>query len=146
MLEEVLGEVAIDRAVEDPSKTPEAPKAPGMKYTHYAPKADIIIIQGDINNTLNKIKELKLSYELENKNVGIICTEETRNSYDEGIIKSMGSRNNPETIAANLFKVLREFDETDVHVILSEAVDDVEIGQAIMNRLKKAAGYRIIKV
>jgi L-threonylcarbamoyladenylate synthase len=145
MLEEVLCHVVIDPAVEDPKVAPETPKAPGMKYTHYAPKADVIIIQGSLNNTVDKIKELQLSYESENKRVGIICTDETRDQYEEGIIKSMGSRNHPETIAANLFKVLREFDETTVEVILSEAVDSVEIGQAIMNRLKKAAGYRIIQ-
>jgi len=145
MLEDVLGEVSIDRAVEDPSEVKETPKSPGMKYTHYAPKANVIIIQGQLDKSVSKIKELKLSYEKENKRVGIICTDETSNKYEEGIVKSMGSRNHPETIAANLFKVLREFDETDVEIILSEAVDTVEIGQAIMNRLKKAAGYHIQK-
>ncbi|QUH19111.1 L-threonylcarbamoyladenylate synthase [Alkaliphilus sp. B6464] len=145
MLEEVLGDVSIDPAVENPNEIKEAPKAPGMKYTHYAPKADVIIIQGDLNNTVNKIKDIRLSYEAENKRVGIICTDETRDEYDGGIVKSMGSRKHPVTIAANLFKVLREFDDTDVEIILSEAVDTVEIGQAIMNRLKKAAGYRIIE-
>lgn len=145
MLEEVLEKVEIDPAVEDPNGVKDTPKAPGMKYTHYSPTADVIIIQGDLNNTVNKINDLKTSYEKENKKVGIICTDETMDKYHEGVVKSLGSRKQPETIAASLFKVLREFDETDVDIILSEAVDSAEIGQAIMNRLKKAAGYCIIK-
>lgn len=145
MLEEVLGQVQMDPAVENPDGVKATPKAPGMKYTHYAPKADVIIIEGSLDSMANKIKEMKESYEKENKKVGIICTDETRDLYKEGIIKTMGSRKRPETIAANLFKVLREFDETDVDIILSEAIGTEEIGQAIMNRLKKAAGYHIIE-
>jgi len=146
MLEEVLGHVDIDSAAEDPNGAIETPKAPGMKYTHYAPKANVIIIQGQLDKSVDKINELKLNYEKENKKIGIICTDETSNKYEDCIVKSMGSRKHPETIAANLFKVLREFDETDVDIILSEAIDTVEIGQAIMNRLKKAAGYHIVQV
>lgn len=145
MLEEILGEVSIDKAIEGPTDIKEAPKSPGMKYTHYAPKANVIIIEGDLEKTVSKIKELKVNYENDNKKVGIICTDETIDKYTKSIVKSIGSRNNPESIAANLFKVLREFDETDVEIILSESVDAVKIGQAVMNRLKKAAGYCIIK-
>lgn len=146
MLEEVLGQVFIDRAIEGPTEINESPKSPGMKYTHYAPKANVIIVEGDLDKTVDKIKELKLNYEKENKKVGIISTDETMSKYTDFIVKCIGSRKKPETIAANLFKVLREFDETDVEIILSESVDAVEIGQAIMNRLKKAAGYCIIKI
>ncbi len=145
MLEMVLGEVIIDPAVEDPEGVQDTPKAPGMKYTHYAPKADVIIINGSLDKAARKIKELKVNYEDEGKQVGIICTDETRGEYHGDHVKSMGSRKYPKTIAANLFKVLREFDGTDVDIILSEAVDAIEIGQAIMNRLKKAAGYRIVE-
>ncbi|WP_041719399.1 L-threonylcarbamoyladenylate synthase [Alkaliphilus oremlandii] len=144
MLEAVLGQVAVDAAIEDPSKSVEKPKSPGMKYTHYAPKADVIVVEGPVEQMVMKIKVLEREYRAKGKRVGIICTEETKDLYGEAMVKSMGSRQVPETIAACIFKVLREFDETDVDIILSEAVEAVEIGQAIMNRLKKAAGYRII--
>ena len=62
------------------------------------------------------------------------------------MIKSIGSRQDPKTIAVNLFKILREFDETDVQIILSETVEAVGLGQAVMNRLLKASGYQLIQV
>ena len=90
-----------------------------------------------------KIKKLKSDYKQKGKKVGIICTDETKNKYAEDtektIIKSLGSRKCPKTIAANLFSVLREFDKTGVETILCESVDSMEIGHAIMDRLEKAA-------
>ncbi len=154
MLEKVLGQVLMDSAIENPDELKENPKSPGMKYTHYSPNAELIVIQGDLNNTVAKIKELQLDYQKKGKKVGIISTDESRDTYKESgqtktkeiIIKSLGSRKDPKVIAANLFKVLREFDKTNIDIILCESVDTTEIGQAIMNRLKKAAGYNIIKV
>ena len=87
----------------------------------------------------------------EGRNVGIICTEETRHWYPEELlsalkVRSMGMREKEETIAHNLYAVLREFDETEVDCIFCEAFPSTELGQAIMNRLTKAAGHKIIKV
>ncbi|MDI9477082.1 MAG: L-threonylcarbamoyladenylate synthase [Natronincolaceae bacterium] len=142
-LEKVLGRVLVNSLAESLDKTKGKPDTMNTKHIHYSPKAKMMIIQGGLDSMVAKINELKNRYGKENKKVGIICTDETRGSYEkdteEIIIKSLGSRKHPETIAANLFKILREFDKTDVEIILCESINDTEIGQAIMDRLKKAA-------
>ncbi|HZX21609.1 MAG TPA: L-threonylcarbamoyladenylate synthase [Clostridia bacterium] len=143
MLEKVLGKVLINSPTENSNKTNGKSDSLDTKYAHYSPNAKMVIIQGELDNIVTKINELRNKYGKENKKVGIICTDETEDRYErntnEIIIKSLGSRKHPETIAANLFKTLREFDETDVEIILCETVDDTEVGQAIMDRLRKAA-------
>ncbi|ARE85873.1 Threonylcarbamoyl-AMP synthase [Clostridium formicaceticum] len=143
MLLKVLHSVEIDAALKGEDVVP---KSPGMKYTHYAPKAQVYIVKGEEEKVPVKIRELVEQYRRQKKEVGIICFDETYNHYDQGMVKSMGSRTDFKSVAANLFKILREFDETKVEIILAEAVEEVELGQAIMNRLTKAAGYRIIHV
>ena len=81
---------------------------------------------------------------IDHKKVGIICTEETKNSYQGGICKSIGTRSHPETIARNLFAILREFDDEGVVQIYSECFSEDGLGEAIMNRLMKAASHQII--
>ena len=78
--------------------------------------------------------------------MGIICTEETKEAYHAGVVRSMGIRTREETIAHNLYGVLREFDDLEADVIFSESFSRNHLGQAIMNRLTKAAGYHVIKV
>ncbi len=144
MLEEVIGTIQVDRAIVDESSK-EAPKAPGMKYRHYAPKAELSIVEGDVEKSvafINHLAEEKLG---QGYGVGIIGTEETVALYGKGIVKSIGSRNDEESIAHNLYNVLREFDEEDVEYIYSEAFFGDGIGDAIMNRLLKAAGQRVIR-
>ena len=144
-LQELLGDVSVDKTILDAnSKT--APKAPGMKYRHYAPKGDLTIIEGDpeavadfINSELDKIKK-------DGKKTGVIATDETRRLYNADAVKSVGSRNDEEEIARNLFAILREFDDENVEVMFSEGFNDTGIGQAIMNRLLKAAGHKVIKL
>lgn len=148
MLEEKIGPVSVDKAAqaEKLSKTEEAykPKAPGMKYRHYAPKADFIMFEGSMSNVAEAINRRKQEEEAAGKKVGIICTDESKMYYLGEYIIPIGSRENAESIAANLYKVLREFDETDIDVILGETVSRDGLGQAIMNRLIKAAGYRLV--
>ncbi|MFV0362092.1 MAG: L-threonylcarbamoyladenylate synthase [Suipraeoptans sp.] len=145
MLEEVLGLVAVDSTLIKSSDKIK-PKAPGMKYRHYAPKANLTIVEGDQNKVIYKINQL-VQMEISNgKSVGIIATKETCKMYTKGIIKSIGSRKKEETIARHLYQVLREFDDEEVDVIYSEAFDTSGIGIAIMNRLLKAAGHHIIQV
>ena len=150
MLEKVLGEPFTDLTAESPGKVGTGHNFLNTEHAHYLPNAKVIIIQGELNNTVAKINELKTKYKKENKKVGIICTDETKNKYEEDteeiITKSLGSRKYPETIAANLFRVLRGLDKTGVEIILCESVEMTEIGQAIMDRLKKAAGGCVIKV
>jgi len=137
--------VAEDPALNKDNLDGAAPKSPGMKYTHYSPRADVVIIQGEKKAVVSKINQLNQDYIREGKKIGIICTEESYPMYRADIVKSMGSSDNLDAIASNLFKILRDFDNTDVDIILTEAVSEVEVGRAIMNRLLKASGYRVIK-
>jgi L-threonylcarbamoyladenylate synthase len=146
MLEEVLGTIEWDAALDEGYSEKSQPKSPGMKYTHYAPKAQVFIIKGQEDKTTQKIKELIRQYKKEGKKIGIICFDETDLFYENVLVKSMGSKAELHTVAANLFSILREFDETDTDVILAEAVVNIGLGQAIMNRLIKAAGYKVINV
>ena len=144
MLEEVIGEVDVDQALltED---TGEAPKAPGMKYRHYAPKAQLMIVEGETEEAVKAIRQIAYEQTRLGYKVGIIATNETIDFYTTGVIKNIGSRSNENTIAKNLYKVLREFDEEDVSYIYSEAFDAEGMGYAIMNRLEKAAGHHTIQ-
>ncbi len=144
MLEEVIGEVAIDRAIISDSDE-MAPKAPGMKYRHYAPKAKLMIVEGETPEVVRAIRQIAYEQTRLGYKVGIIATNETADFYTTGIVKNIGTRNNENSIAKNLYKVLREFDEEEVSYIYSEAFEEDGIGIAIMNRLEKAAGHHTIQ-
>lgn len=145
MLQETLGDVRMDRGLISPDSKVH-PKAPGMKYRHYAPKADLTIIEGEAENVIREILRRTDEALATDKKVGIIATDETKDRYTEGIVKSIGSRDQEETIAHHLYEVLRDFDSCNVSEIYSEAFYTPRMGQAIMNRLLKAAGHKIIKV
>lgn len=140
MLEEVIGQVRIDPAIH--LKHPEniQPKAPGMKYRHYAPKAELTVMEGDIDSVVETICRFCRQEKANGKRVGILATEETKDKYLGDVVLSIGSRNNVDTIGKNLYAVLREFDRQKVDIIYSEAFIGEQYGQAIMNRLKKASG------
>jgi len=145
MLRDILGTVDVDPAIlSADSKT--APKAPGMKYRHYAPKGDLTIIEGEIENVITYINEQADFLKRQGKKIGIIGTDSSVGKYHGGIIKSVGNREEEETVAHELYRVLREFDDEDVNVIFSESFEQKGIGQAIMNRLLKAAGYKVVNV
>lgn len=143
MLEEVIGEVAVDATLlaED---NEEAPKAPGMKYRHYAPKAKLMIIEGPAQECVKAIRQIAYEQTRLGYKVGIIATAESEEFYTTGVVKNIGNRSNENTIAKNLYRVLREFDQEDVDYIYSESFGGNGIGDAIMNRLNKAAGHHII--
>ncbi|NCB93463.1 MAG: threonylcarbamoyl-AMP synthase [Clostridia bacterium] len=145
MLEKVIGPVRMDKGLIAPDSGIH-PKAPGMKYRHYAPKAQLLIVEGEAAAVQSRIRELAEEKILEGNKVGIIATDESLAAYPKGIIKSIGSRNNEESIAQHLFGVLREFDDCGVNYIYSESFDTPQMGQAIMNRLLKAAGQQKIQV
>ena len=145
MLKETLGDVRMDKALIQPDSKIR-PKAPGMKYRHYAPKADLSIVEGEESAVIAKINELALISREQGLEVGIIATDETWDRYPYGVVKSIGSRMEEETIAHHLYEVLRDFDQCKVNVIYSEAFYTPKMGQAIMNRLLKAAGHKIIKL
>ena len=145
MLEQVLDEVEMDRGLISPDSNVH-PKAPGMKYRHYAPKADLIIVEGEAARVREKINELVRENLAAGKKAGVIGTDESLLYYKEGDVRSIGSRKEEITIAQHLYSILRDFDESDISVIYSESFETPKIGQAIMNRLIKAAGHQIIKV
>lgn len=146
MLEKTVGHVEIDAALQGPLKADVPPKAPGMKYRHYAPKAALTLVEGETNAVVAEMNRLVKEHLEAGEKVGVICTEETKDRYPEGILRCIGERSHEETIAHNMFAVLREFDDLQVDCIFSESFSKDHLGQAIMNRLTKAAGYHIIKV
>ena len=183
MLEEVLGEVSVDPAILGPLSADVRPKAPGMKYKHYAPKADLTLVEpgtgteresgaeqvtgaeqktGADWNTgaapetgldetqlqamIRKVRELSREKIEAGYKVGVICTDESRGCYTDGEVRSIGARKSQASVAHNLYALLREFDDLGVDYIFSESFPKDHLGQAIMNRLSKAAGYKIVKV
>lgn len=167
MLEEIVGKVTIDPALIEPDLNLR-PKAPGMKYTHYAPKGELTIVEKDASNscrvsciegsdkvdnpyccndkvveTINKLVAEKLA---DGHRVAVITTSENSDKYSCENVLIAGDRAQGETIAAKLYQVLRQCDELEVDYIFSEAFNDGELGGAIMNRLLKAAGHRVIRV
>ena len=146
MLRETAGEVEIDPAIQGPPREDLRPKAPGMKYRHYAPHADLLLVEGDLDDVIGRINFLAKEKLGQKYRVGVICTDETLGRYRYGEIRSVGKRSREETIAHNLFSVLREFDDLEVDYIYSESFSREHLGEAIMNRLTKAAGYHVIRV
>ena len=151
MLERVLGEVHLDPGLTDAGKDSGIrPKAPGMRYRHYAPSAPLYVIEGEEEAVIAKLKELALSAVRAGLRPGIIASDMTAPIYagvlpeGKSLICAVGDRKEDRTIARNLFRTLREFDDGDVDVIYSEAFDTPQLGMAIMNRLLKAAGHQVI--
>ena len=145
MLEEVLCEVDEDSTLmRDDSG--QAPRAPGMKYRHYAPRGDLTVIRGAEESVVSYINARCEEQKKSDKRTGVIGTDETIGRYCADVCKSVGSRTDEEQIARELFRILREFDDENVEIIYAEAFDDSGIGRAIMNRLLKAAGHKLINV
>lgn len=142
MLEEVLGKVETDKTILSlDSKTP--PKAPGMKYRHYAPSGELTVVCGSQEKVVEHINKQLEKACLEGKRTGVICTEETKELYKADFVKSAGKREDEAKIARELYRILREFDDEKVEIMYSEAFDTAGMGQAIMNRLLKAAGHHV---
>jgi L-threonylcarbamoyladenylate synthase len=146
-LKRVLGDVTLHPfVVAERELAIEKTRSPGMKHKHYAPKAQLILVEGTISTVMATVKSLISTYWLEGKQVGVLATAETSWAYEADVVKSLGSRRNMDDIAANLFRILREFDEENVDVIIAESVSTEGLGLAVMNRLRKASGYNIVKV
>ncbi|NLP45855.1 MAG: threonylcarbamoyl-AMP synthase [Epulopiscium sp.] len=146
MLESVIGPVLLDPTLDDGReiKKGTVPKAPGMKYKHYAPKAQIEIMVGEIETVVKNIQK-RIQENKNHKKIGIMATDQTKNKYKDSdiVVISVGDRNKPETIASHLFDVLRQFDDMDMDIIYAEGIPEVQMGMAIMNRLVKASGYHV---
>jgi L-threonylcarbamoyladenylate synthase len=152
MLEQVLGlKPSFDPALSSIGNTDCAeekqfiPRSPGMKYTHYSPEARVLLVEGDLPAMLDTIQSLAREQLAQGVQVGIMATRETQQAYAEGIVITVGTRADLTTVAANLYRCLREFDARNVQVILAEGFNQAGLGAAIMNRLTKAA-ERVIQV
>jgi len=141
MLLETLGEVEVDPGI---GSEDVIPRSPGMKYTHYAPAAPLILLEGEYPAKTAVLGEQIRKAQAEGKRVGAIVAAET--VLSAGVVATVyGSRNHPEEVAANLYNALRFFDNQPVDVIFAEGTDEIGLGLAVMNRLRKAAGYHIIR-
>lgn len=146
MLRKIEPNIYIDPGVMRKPSRDLKPKAPGMKYRHYAPKAKVKIVKGDLKKTIAKISEMVQNYIDEGKKVGIMATDETKEYYKKGFIISLGSRKNMVEISKNLFETLRSFDDENIDIVISEAFEEEGIGIAVMNRLQKSAAFDITQV
>ena len=155
MIEDVVGEVRVDPAIFSENKDKNfRPKAPGMKYKHYAPKGELLIVSGDSKKVIEKITELASEKTAAGYRVGIIGTDETIGAYhipensrgEAAAVMSIGTRMEEATISHNLYDILRRMDGAGVDYIYSESFAEGSRGQAVMNRLLKAAGHQRIDV
>lgn len=139
-LRDVLGEVAVDEAVTRLMSTDERPRAPGMKYRHYAPKAPVTVVSGDSDTTAQYI-----AAHLEPGD-GIICFNNYVNLFEGCPVESIGPADDQKAHARRIFEALRAFDRKDVHRIWAQSPDATGLGLAVTNRLNKAAGFHIIQL
>ena len=145
MLEEILGcPVDVDRMSPDGEKG-KAPRAPGMKYRHYAPEGQLTIVSGNETDVTAMICRLVKEKMRAGERTGIICSEETRPLYQADHIEVMGPREDKEAAARHLYAALRRFDSRKIDYIYSEEFSGNGVGMAVMNRLLKAAGHRILQ-
>ena len=139
-LREVLGEVAVDETVTRLMSTNEKPRAPGMKYRHYAPKAPVTVVNGEPEATAQYI-----AAHLEPGD-GIICFDDYVNLFEGCPAETIGPADDPEAHAQHIFEALRAFDHKDVTRIWAQSPDSTGLGLAVTNRLNKAAGFHIIRL
>lgn len=151
MIREILPQAQVDAGIIR-ADSGIKPKAPGMKYRHYAPRGELTVVRGTrqavvdyINAQLAEVSARRVSGGRAEK-TAVIATRETASFYQADLVRDLGSRKDPEEIARHLFGVLREMDEENADVIFAEAFDDTGIGAAIMNRLLKAAGGKLIQL
>lgn len=138
-LEEALGEVTVDEAVRRLMKPGERPRAPGMKYRHYAPKAPVTVVRGRPEDTASYIEQHLGEGE------GVICFDEYADRFAGHAVKAIGPGEDQSAQARHLFEALRAFDHEDVKAIWAQSPPDSGLGLAVTNRLNKAAGFHIIE-
>jgi L-threonylcarbamoyladenylate synthase len=138
----ILGKVMVEPAALSGLQTVK-PRSPGMKYTHYAPRAPLLLLEGEPRVIAAKIREIAAAYRSKGKQVGILAYADGEDYTGAGQVVLAGQRSKPETVAAGLYAALRRFNDLEVDFILAEGLPESGVGLAVMNRLRKAAGGRI---
>ena len=138
-LQEVLGEVAVDKAVVSKLADGEHPKAPGMKYRHYAPKAPVTVVTGDPEASADYLRAHVRPGD------GVICFSEFCGRFSDCIVHDLGPAGDKSEQARRVFDALREFDREQVCQIWAQCPDAAGLGFAVGNRLKKAAGFHVVE-
>ena len=139
-LERVLGTVLVDKCITQLMTDGERPRAPGMKYRHYAPKAPVTVVTGDGKKSAAYIAAHAP------EGAGVICFSEFRAQFPGCVVHELGPEGDKSEQARRVFDALRESDATDVTEIFAQCPDDAGLGLAIGNRLKKAAGFHVVEV
>ena len=146
MLGSVLGTgIETDKAIIEPESGVK-PRAPGMKYRHYAPRGELVIAEGDSEAVIARINEMIRADRAAGFRTGVMACDENSGRYDADVIKKTGAKGDQKEAARRLYSILRSFDDEDVSKIYAESFDADGFGAAIMNRLLKAAGHKIIRV
>jgi L-threonylcarbamoyladenylate synthase len=150
MLAEVVGQVEVDPALARENPLPNVPKSPGMKYTHYAPAGQVVLVNGDrVAKVAQKMLELVQQGQQDRLKVAVMVSEETVDQ-EIGLLTEpaqafiLGSRRELAVISRQIYSVLRECDRLGIQLIIAEAYPRLGVGMALMNRLDKAASFRII--
>ncbi|NMA95784.1 MAG: threonylcarbamoyl-AMP synthase [Clostridiales bacterium] len=146
MIEVIIGKVHIDDRVLEPLEDNKEARSPGMKYIHYAPKAPVIVVEGELSRIPDMVDKIAKGHILSGEKVAILATRETANSYigDGYSLFIIGSRDNPAEIAANLFATFRQCDSEGMDLIIAEAIEETHEGLAIMNRILRASAFNVI--
>ena len=145
---DLLPEIIIDPSIagqEEPD--PQELKSPGMKYRHYAPQAEMFIVEGtDLEKQMSVIKRLLCKYQQKQKKVVLFLSDQGNAYFTDSQVEVLllGSRDNLEEIAVEIYSALRHTDDMDIDVIICEGFSETGCGLAVMNRLRKASGYKII--
>ena len=137
-LEEVLGPVELDEALTRQMGQGERPRAPGMKYRHYAPVAPVTVVTGTPARSAQYIRAHA------GRESGVLCYDEFALLYPDSVVRAFGSLQNKREQAQRVFDALRSFDSTPVTRIYAQCPDDSGLGLAVGNRLKKAAGFHTV--
>lgn len=145
MIRDIIGDVTIDPAIAG-MDTALRPKAPGMKYTHYAPKGKLTIVEGERGAAAAKIRGLVSEKMAQGYRTAVLCDTENVSLYGgcENVYDA-GSKKNEITVSAGLYSLLRTCDDIGAEYIYSESFEEGDMGYAIMNRLIKAAGHRVVR-
>lgn len=140
-LRAVIGDVT---GQQESGREGESPRSPGVKYRHYAPRGKMTLVTGEGEALVRRIQSLTDAWRSAGLTVGILTTVEGRARYDADLVIACGRRAEPVTVAQDLYRALRRFDDAGVERVLSETFPETGWGAVIMNRLRHAAGGRII--